>query len=237
MALTEFVKDQIWLQDYPVRYAGCRFNARMSVIRLGERHLMLHSPGPMDSPTCERIARLGDVACIVAPGSFHHRYVPAAQRAFPAAETYICPGIEQKQPNLAFDWILGPRAPALWADMVDQVLIRGCRFMWEVVMCHRPTRTLFVVDSIENMTDHTPDVSWQLKAWLKAVFGMWNKARPAPEYQLGWKDRQAARRSLEMILAWDFDRIVLSHGDNITVEARQAARRAWRGILGRDDGP
>lgn len=237
MPLSEFVEDHIWLRDYPVRYAGCRFNARMSVIRLDDRRLMLHSPGPMDKAMQEDIARIGDVACIVAPGSFHYLYMPDAQRAFPDAETYICPGIEQKRPDIDFDWILGSKAPAPWAGVLDQVLIRGCRFMWEVVMCHRPTRTLLLVDSIENMTDDTPGVSWQLKTWFKYVFRMWNRPAPAPEYQLGWKDRKAARHSLETILSWDFDRIVLSHGDNIMVEAKKTARRAWRIEPARNDSP
>lgn len=232
MGLTEFVEDQSWLQEYPVRYAGCRFNARMSVLRLGDDRLMLHSPGPMDGETLKQIERLGEVACIVAPGSFHYLHVPVARRAFPTAQTYICPGIERKCPDLEFDWILGPRAPALWADTIDQILIRGCRFMWEVAMVHRPSKTLLLVDSIENVTDQTPGVSWQLKVWWKFVFRMWHRPAPAPEYRFGWQDKQAAKRSFEKILARDFSRIVVAHGDNITDNAKEQARRAWRTPLG-----
>lgn len=96
----------------------------------------------------------------------------------------------------------------------------------------RMKRQQALVDAMENVTDRTRGAGWQLKAWFKYVFRMWNNPRPAPEYQFGWKDRQAARASLEQILAWDFERIVRSHGDNITVDARQAARRAWRKMLG-----
>lgn len=46
-------------------------------------------------------------------------------------------------------------------------------------------------------------------------------------YQLGWKNKAAARASLNKILAWDFDKIVLSHGDNITDNAKEKARQAW----------
>ncbi len=60
---------------------------------------------------------------------------------------------------------------------------------------------------------------------------MWNRPRPAPEYRLGWSDRQAAAKSLRLILAWDFDRIVLSHGDLIERSAREVAIKAWVGIL------
>jgi hypothetical protein len=226
MQLTEFIPDQIWLVEYPVRLAGCRFNARMSVVRLANGALMLHSPCDMDDATAKAVSALGPVSCIVAPGSFHYMHVAKAQSRFPAAGTYICPGVEQKVPRLRFDWILGNRPPKEWGDTIDQVLIRGSRFMWEIAMLHKPSKTLLLVDAIEHFTDHTANVSWQLKAWFK-LFGMWNRPRPAPEYRIGWKDKVAARSSLAEILAWDFNRIVLSHGDNITENAKAVARRAW----------
>ena len=226
MQLTEFIPDQIWLVDYPIKYAGCRFNARMSVVRLANGSLMLHSPCDMDDATENAVSRLGQVSCIVAPGSFHYLHVAKAQLRFPAAITYICPGVEQKVPSLQFDWILGPCAPNEWSGTLDQVLIRGSRFMWEVAMLHKPSKTLLLVDVMENFTEQTANVNWQLKAWLK-LFGMWNKPKAAPEYRMGWNDKVAARASLEEILSWDFDKIVLSHGDNITENAKQQARHAW----------
>lgn len=226
MILTEFIPDQIWLLDYPVRYAGCRFDARMSIVRLLDRTLMLHSPCDLDDATTKAISGLGAVSCIVAPGSFHHLHVATAQSRFPAARTYVCPGVERKQPSLHFDAVLADHAPAQWSDTMDQVIVRGGRFMCEAVMLHKPSKTLLVVDLLENFTDRTLHVSWQVKASFK-LCGMWNRPRPAPEYRFGWSDKVAAQSSLEQILGWDFDSIVLSHGDNITENAKEQARRAW----------
>jgi hypothetical protein len=224
--LTEFIKNQIWTMDYPVELAICPFNARMSVIRLEDGRLILHSPCDIDDATAQAISALGRVFYIVAPGSFHHMHVASAQRRFPNAQTFICPGIERKVPSLNFDWILGPRSPVAWSDTLDQVLIRGSRYIWEVAMLHKPSKTLVLVDAIEHYTDRTQNVSWQLRSWWK-LFRMWNKPKPAPEYRLGWQNRVAARASLELILGWDFDKIILSHGDNITENAKKAARSAW----------
>ena len=88
MQLTEFVPNEIWLLDYPIAFAGCQFNARMSVIRLANGTLMLHSPCDMDDAVANAISRLGPVSCIAAPGNFHHMYVAKAQTRFPAAQTY-----------------------------------------------------------------------------------------------------------------------------------------------------
>ncbi len=103
--------------------------------------------------------------------------------------------------------------------------------MREVAMFHRASRTLILVDLIENFTDATPRTGGSLKLWFKYVFRMWNNPHPAPEYQIGWSDRHAAATSLRRILAWDFQQIVLSHGDLIQTAAREVAIKAWSGIL------
>jgi len=60
---------------------------------------------------------------------------------------------------------------------------------------------------------------------------MWNNPKPAPEYQLGWKDKKAARKSLMRILDWDFTRIIISHGELIEENAKEVALHAWRQSL------
>jgi hypothetical protein len=231
MALTSYVADRIWLRSYPVRLAGTRFEARMTVIRLDSGELLLHSPCDITAAMAEEISALGLTAHIVVPGNFHHTYAATAQAAFPNAKTWICPGTKQRSPGLKYDCVLGDVAPGDWADEIDQVLVRGSRIMREVAMYHRASRTLILVDLIENFTDATPHTGGTLKFWFKYVLRMWNHPRPAPEYRIGWSDRQAAAESLRRILAWDFQRIVLSHGDLIQSAAREAAIEAWSGIL------
>ena len=57
---------------------------------------------------------------------------------------------------------------------------------------------------------------------------MWENPKPAPEYQFGWKDKKAARNSLQTILQWDFDKIIISHGDLIEDKAKDIALHAWQ---------
>jgi hypothetical protein len=226
--IREYVVGQIWLCRYPVKFLAMELDARMTVIRLADGKLMLHSPCEIDDHMRRALAEIGEVAYIVAPGTFHHLHVQSAQVAFPEAKTYICPGIERKRPDLDFDWLLGDNAPPAWAGQLDQVLVRGNRWISEVAFFHRVTRTLILVDLVENITDSTPHVDWQLKLWWKVVFHMWNTPKPAPEYQLGWSDKEAARASLRRILRWDFDQVILAHGELIEADARQVVERAWQ---------
>lgn len=205
----------------------------MTVVRLTSGELMLHSPCQITTTIAKDISALGPVAHIVAPGNFHHIYVATAQAAFPNAKTWICPGVQSRRTNLKYDGILGDVPPAAWSGEIEQVLMRGSRIMREVAMFHLASRTLILVDLIENFTDLTPHTRGVLKFLFKYVLRMWNNPRPAPEYRMGWSDRQAAEKSIRRILAWDFQRIVLSHGDLISYNAREVAAAAWSGVLTR----
>lgn len=226
--LYEYQKDRIWIKEYPIRYAGTSFNSRMTIIRLSNGNLFIHSPCEIDEKTKVAIEGLGKVEFIVAPGSYHYFHVASAQSAFPDAETFLCPGIEKKRPDIEFDWLLGDRPDKRWEDDFEQVLVRGNKYIWEVAFYHKITRTLILVDLIENISDKTEGVSWTLKLWWKLVFRMWDNPKPAPEYQLGWKDKKAASKSLKKILDWDFERIIISHGDLIEENAKGVALQAWQ---------
>jgi hypothetical protein len=136
--------------------------------------------------------------------------------------------------GLAFDFVLGDEAPPLWADELSQVALQGTRVMREVAFFHRASRTLILVDLVENFTSATPGTNLFLRTALRAL-GMWNRPSPAPEYRLAWGDKVRVRDGMERILAWDFERVILSHGDVITRDARQIVARAWRKILRRCD--
>jgi hypothetical protein len=226
MSLREFVRDQIWLADYPVSLAGARFNARMTVARRSDDALIVHSPGPVDDGLRARIEAIGRVAVIIAPGNFHHIHIASCQHAFPEAQTWICPGVERKQPTLRYDGFLSDSPPPWLAADFVLASVFG-RFMCEVAMLHLPSRTLLLVDLIENFGDKTPGLNWTLKACWK-LFRMWNVPGPAPEYRFGWRSRVEARAALEKIVAWDFERVVIAHGDLIERDAKTVLRRAWQ---------
>ena len=234
-SLEVLVPDALWLKGYVVSLGGARINARMTVIKLRGGEILIHSPCAFDEALKAEIAALGRVAAIIAPGNFHWLHVRSCQQAFPGAVTYICPGVEKRSKGaLAFDEVLTDDAPALWASELAQVLLQGTRVMREVVFFHHASSTLILVDLVENVTATTPGTNWFLRLLFRAI-GMWNTPSPAPEYRLGWGDKELVGQCMERILAWDFERVILSHGDLITRDAKHVVRHSWRKILGRHD--
>lgn len=229
-SLKVVVPDALWVREYFVRLGGARFNARMTVIKLRSGELLLHSPCAFDDSLVKEVAALGRVAAIIAPGNFHWLHVGGCQQTFPGVPTYVCPGVEKRAKGLAFDAVLGDEPPPLWADELSQVALQGTRLMREVAFLHRASRTLILVDLVENFTPATPGTNWFLRVLFRAM-GMWNQPSPAAEYKLAWGDKARVREGMERILAWDFERVILAHGDLITGDAKPVIARAWRKIL------
>ncbi|KAL7552349.1 hypothetical protein ACHAWF_015591 [Thalassiosira exigua] len=221
----------IFIIEYPISYAGCTFTSRMTVVKLSSGRILVHSPCEIDDQLKAEIESLGTVDCIIAPGNYHHLHLPSCQKAFPSAKTLICPGVEKKRDDLRYDRIIGDEPDEAYSCDIDQVIIQGNRIINEVAFYHKSSKTLILVDSIELIGDKAPGTNWVLQFWWKYVLRMWNIAKPAPEYQMGWRDRVKARKSMERILEWDFDKVIIAHGENIEKDAKDVVREAWQGIL------
>jgi len=230
--LTEYVPGQIWILEYPVRFAGMDLYGRTTIIRLGNGELMVHDPCVVTENVKSQIDDLGVVRYIIVPGTYHHLYVADFQAVYPDAETFLCPGLETKRPDLKFDWMLGNKADYRWAGELEQVLIQGTRHITEVAFFHNPSGTLILVDLLENIgDDYQHEAGRLLRFYWKFIFRMWNNPKAAPEYQLGWGKKELVKAGLNKILSWDARRLILSHGENIEGDVNQVLRKAWQAVL------
>ena len=230
--LLEYVRDQIWILEYPIRFMGMDLFARMTLIKLANGDLFVHSPCRIDRSLKDEIDHIGNVRYIVAPGTFHHLYVPDFQQSYPDAETFICPGLERKRPDIKFEWVLGDGPDHRWETDIDQVLIRGTRFIREVAFFHKPSKTLILTDLLENIgDDYQHTASLLLRFWWKVVFKMWNKPKAAPEYQVGWGNKKIVKQCLERILAWQAERVIIAHGELVENNVNEILFSAWQKVL------
>ena len=181
----------------------------MTVMRLADGRVLLHSPVELDPELRRQLDTLGPVSFVVAPNRVHHLYAGDVVQHYPGARLWVAPGLERKRPDLVFEAVLTDEAPAEWRGQVDQVFFRGRPYENEVVFFHRPSRTLILCDLAFNFG---PRAAWPTRLLMKL---MRSYGRLGPSTLDPWliRDRHAARASLERILAWDFDRIIVAHGD------------------------
>jgi len=225
-ALVE-LSENIWIADRPQRFYGLEVGARMTVIRLANGRLLLHSPVQLDPALCRALDALGHVRFVVAPNRLHHLYAGDVSKVYPGARLWVAPGLERKRPDLTVVAVLGDEAPDEWKGEVDQVFFRGRPYENEMVFFHRASRTLLLCDLAFNFGPGAAAPTRFLMRLLRS-YGRFGPSALDP-----WliRDRRAARQSLERILAWDFDRVVVAHGDVLENGGHEALRRAYEWLL------
>jgi hypothetical protein len=196
----------------------------MTVLRLPGEGLFLHSPVPLDAATRAALDALGPVRWVVGPNRVHHFYLGDYARAYPAAELWGAPDLAEKRRDLRFSGVLGEASPAAWQTDLRQHLFAGAPGLSEVVFLHVPSRTLVLTDLAFNVT-----ATGRNRARLfHRVVGATGRFGPHRLLRFAFlRDHPAARRSLEAILAWDFDRIIVSHGEILESGGRAALEEAF----------
>jgi hypothetical protein len=220
--------DGLWVAEAPLRYRGFAMDRRMAVVRLGGGALWVHSPVPLTDDIRASLDRLGPVRFVVPASNLHgHLYMEQYAAAYPEATLFGVPGLADKRPDLSFGGELGPAADPAWSVELDQLPFEGHRILNELEFLHRPTRTLIAGDLIFNIGP-----SWPLPLRVFAN-GSPSTTRlgPTPAFRATVGDRDAARRSVDRILAWDFDRLLPGHGDIIETGAREAVAADLGGWL------
>jgi hypothetical protein len=213
--------DELWLVRAPLRLLGVPAGRVMTVVRLAGGALWVHSPAPLDDALRRGLKELGDVRWVVAPNALHgHLSMGDYRAAFPHARLVAAPGLPERRRDLTFDVVLGATAEPAWADALAQTTLDGHRWTPEVLFQHRLTRTLVTGDACWNVRRDSP---LRMKAWCGRRRGV----GPTPAFRAGFRDKAAARRAVDRVLAWDPERLVCGHGDPLSAGAREAFADAY----------
>jgi len=219
--------ENLWVAERPQTFYGLPVGTRMTVVRLAGDRLLLHSPVALDTGLRAELDALGRVSFAVAPNRVHHLHAGEVATAYPGTRLWVAPGLERKRPDLRFEAVLGDDAPAEWRDELAQVFFRGRPYENEVVFFHRASRTLVMCDLAFNFGPRSPAPTRILMKLLRS----YGRFGPSTLDPLLIRDRRAARESLERILAWDFDRIIVSHGDVLERGGHEVLRRGYAWLL------
>jgi hypothetical protein len=217
----------LWVADSPLRFFGVEVGARMTVVRLPDGKLWLHSPIAAEPEVVAEVVALGEVAYLVAPNKFHHLFVSAWQRAYPDAALYVAPGLDAKRSDLSFEAVLTNDAPEGWADILDQVAVGGVPLANEVVFFHRPSSTLILCDLAFNIGQSAPPLT---RLAFKAG-GSFGSLAPTHLERLMVRNQESFRAGLKQVLAWPFERVVVAHGDVCETGGREELTRGYSWAL------
>jgi len=219
MAQPKNLAPNLWIVDQPDFNSGfAKMGTRMTVIKLASGGLFLHSPVRLDDETKRALDAIGEVRAVVAPSRAHHLFVGDYIRTWTGAKLYGPPGLVGDiadlrarigaRRDLKLDAVLGDEPQSEWAGYLDQHLFKGATGLNEVVFFHRPSRTAIFTDLVFNVPADFKDA----RIFYTLVGGR-GKFGPHRLIRMTIRDRKAARESVAKILQWDFDRVVVTHGD------------------------
>ena len=219
--------ENIWVAARPLRFFGIEIGTRMTVIRLADGSLFLHSPVALDAETLMQVQALGPVSAIVAPNRLHHLFLGDYCKVFPKAKVYAAPGLETKRKDLPFTGVLQEHPEPAWLGQIDQQLVPDLPIIHEVDFFHRVSRTLLLTDLAFNLGTGYP-------YWTRLVsrlFRIDNQFGPTPDLKYFIKRRPRAQVAIQKMLAWDFDRIILAHGNLIARDGKAWFKKAFGPLL------
>lgn len=202
-----------------------RVGSRMTVLRLADGSVLVHSPVPFDVAVKDAIDAIGPVRFIVAPNLYHHLFVGDAARAWPDAAIVAPAALRKKRKDLAIAADV-ESPPAAWKGTVDVFPIAGS-MLGETVLLHRPTGTLVSADLVENFSSMEHAIT---RAYLK-LGGLYGTPGWHRMMRFVYRDKKAARASLEAMLDQPLERVVVAHGEPILEHPKDTLQQALAFLL------
>jgi hypothetical protein len=215
----------LWVADRRFRNGLFDVGARMTVFRLRDGGLVLHSPVELDPGLRTELKRLGEVRGVIAPNRQHHLFAADYPTGYPDALLFAAPGLPEKRPDLQFAEVLSDTAPPLWRGEIEQLVFGGTPILNEVVFFHPASRTVSFTDLVFNIPRGQARGVSRLFYRLVGAEG-----RFGPHRLARWafiRNRGEAHASIERILRWDFDRVTVTHGDVLERGGHDAVRNAF----------
>jgi hypothetical protein len=211
---------------------------RMTVVRLPDGGLLLHSPTPSTAAVRSAIDRLGPVRALVAPSPAHWMYVVEWQRTYPAAKTWAAPGLGRRKQvrdaGMRIDGELGSAAPAEWGGVLEPIPVPGGMGFVEFALYHQPSRTLVLTDLVLNLELRREPLAMRGLIRLLGAAAPAGRA-PAHVRALFRAGGPEARRAAARLVALQPARVVMAHGSIFEGDAPDALRRSLSWLLPKEE--
>ena len=220
MAQLKNLASNLWIVDQPDFSTGiAKIGTRMTVIKLASGGLFLHSPTKLDDETKRALDAIGEVRAVVAPSRAHHMFVGDYIKDLARCEALRTAGSRRRHPGFP-----RPNRRAARSETRRYFRRRGpnpngqaksistcSRARWainEVVFFHRASRSAIFTDLVFNV----PADFKEARIFYTLVGGRGHFG-PHRLIRMIIRDHKAARESVAKILEWDFDRVIVTHGD------------------------
>jgi len=221
MTLHELVPSNVWHAQQSLRFGPINIQTRMTVIRLRDGALWVHSPIEPTPSLLAELSSLGEVRYVLAPNRTHHLFFQRFLESFPLAKGFVAPGLAEKVTALA-QYSVVP-IPGPWASDLQGYFIDGLPVLNETVWFHGQTGTLVMTDLLFCFEPSNTG----LAKLIARLLGVYDRMGMSITMKLMTKDKQALRCSIEPLLLLPIQRIVLAHDKVVDAQPSLKLREAF----------
>ena len=186
---------------------GADLRRNVTLIRLRSGKMMIHSTARFTPDDVAPIRALGEPGWLLDGILRHDTFAKEGREAFPGIPSLAPGGFSEV---VGFATTPFVPAPVEWDGELKAMEIQGAPEARDTALLHIPSRTIILTELVFNFG---PDESVWTKLLLHIAVGAdHNPGMPRP-MKSGIKNKSAFRKSLAEILSWDFDRVIVGHGD------------------------
>ncbi len=214
------IADDVVVMSFPFRVFGIDFKRNVTLLRLGDGRLVIHSTAPFREEDILAIHGFGKPAWLVDATLMHDTYAKAGRAAF-VGVPYLAPEGFAAVSGVATQSINAGSSD--WAGEIDVLKLEGTR-KHEHALFHRRSRTLVVADLFISFA---PGTRGWARFFARRIMGL-----PATLFGVNRffrfliSDKEAFARSVRQMLEWNFERIVVAHREPLLTGAKPAVANA-----------
>ena len=223
--------DNLWVfEGEAVSFLSLPFTTRMTIIKLSDGNLWVHSPIRLTNMIKQHIQSIGTVKYLIAPNHLHHLFLGEWQAVYPDALCYGTDEVIKKRKDLTFNESLNVVQKWPWENDICQLLFTGSALMEECVFFHKESQVLIVTDLIENFNGQS------FKPWQRFIAKGVGIVAPNGKMPLDWRlsfifHKPKARQHLTLILSWKPQKIIMAHGIMIETQAVSFLKRSFSWLM------
>ncbi|KAE9390332.1 hypothetical protein BT96DRAFT_889413 [Gymnopus androsaceus JB14] len=235
------VTSDIWTFSRPFGRGPFGFlpwGGRSTAVKLSSGDVWVLASTPLTEDTKTTIDSLGTVKWIISADIVHHIFLGQFKKAYPEAKVIGVDGLKEKKKqnkeDLVIDGEYGVDSPSALYGFEDE--IKACYFSGfankDVAFLHVASRTLIVADLLFNLPG-TEQYSKSKTSPKIPIIGKLNPESGLLKWLL-WSigdNKDAMRRDIKTVCDWDFDRVIMCHGDVIESDGKKAWENSYSKYL------
>ena len=213
------IAEDVVVLSFPWRALGIDFRRNVTLLRLSDGRLLIHSTAPFSDEDRAAIRAFGKPAWLVEATLMHDTFAKEGRSAFPDLP-YLAPDGFTNLTGIPTQLL--DAVPEDWTGEIDVIPIAGTRKN-EHAFFHRRSRTLIVADLFFSLPPETrgwPRFFAKHFMRLPRLFGI------SAFFRLIIRDRVAFERSVKQLLELDFENLIVAHWEPLVGKAKPAVEQA-----------